>query len=230
VSASEPVDATLQKERIHNMTRTRIVGLVLVAMFALGAVGAASAATESWFVAGSSTFGKETLSEKTKVKPAFTLGFKKGAVEISCKKLTDVAGVINQGNTAAAKSLKFASCKVIKPSKKCKVESVPGGVSGVIETGEVEATLLSGPAVRFAPKGGGNFTEFKLTGEACGVAVGKFNVKGQATGTSTKPEEKTKTLTFSATSGSELKVGEEPAQFAGAAGLTLSSGKAWGTQ
>ena len=211
------------------MMRIRIAGVILTAVFVVSAVAAASASAEAWFVEKNAAFGTTPLSEKTKVTTKFTLGFKKGAVEISCTKLADVGGSITEGSTAAVKSLKFTGCKVVTP-KKCNVESVPGAVKGTIETGEVAATLLAGPKVEFKPKTGINFTEFKLAGTGCGVVAGKFNVKGQATGTSTKPEEKEKLLTFSATSGSKLDVGEELSEFAGAVKLALSSKKNWGTE
>jgi hypothetical protein len=211
------------------MTRIRIAGVMLAAVFVFGAVAVASAATETWFVEHKTTFGTEALGATTKVKTDFTLGFKEGSVEIKCTKLSDTGGSIKEGNSGEATALIFTGCTDVKPSSKCTVES-NSGVKGEIVTGAVIATLLSGTKVEFTPKGGGNFTEFKLKGTSCGVAAGKFNVHGQATGTTTKKEEKEKLLTFSTTSGSKLEVGGEGAEFKGSVKLKLASEKIWGAE
>lgn len=204
------------------MKHIRMLGLALMAVFALGAVASSSASAIGWWVEEKplETGKSEAISEAT-VTHVSRIRFHKKEIEIKCTEVTVQSGMITGPTANSAKSITFKKCKVEKPAG-CEV------AGGEIKTGEVESVLSGPPAmVEFKPKGGVVFAEFELVGAGCGVLAGEYAVGGSTKGEILNAEkcEKEHILKIKEEP-SKLEVAEEKVElFEQEIGLTLISGK-----
>jgi hypothetical protein len=203
------------------MNRLRLITSAVFAVCALSAAASASASASAWKVEGKTLGATEQKPVKEEAKLGGENVLRWNKTEIQCKTLHVIKGFIEGATSNEAEKLTFKECSVLTPV----------GQGCTIATGEISTmpvvSMLEGENVKFKPKTGENFAEFKVNGEACTVK-GKYVVHGTATGTIDKPAEEAveKTLNFTATS-SALKVGEQPAEFVTKIGLQLSSGQKW---
>jgi hypothetical protein len=137
------------------MVRIRMIGLALVAVFAMGAVAASSASAAKngphWWVCEKQTGGKFENSECSKEgasktweskellggetrKISFTSGvtkLKTAADLIECKKDKGTGEIIGGWPGTDKATITFEECKVVKPALGCEVRNV-GGTFGTI--------------------------------------------------------------------------------------------------
>jgi hypothetical protein len=176
------------------MARIRILGLCLVAVFALSAVAAATASAVGgpiWIVkksgvteelAAGKTVGVESTSTPVEFKLKTTIKGITGTIK--CKVLVVSAAELIGGKPGTDKNVnEFKECKGEGFAALCTVSSATG-VSGVIGPFGVKTTLVfpAGGARalaldRFLPEAGTEFVKFKLSGGLC-PDVGTVNVKG----------------------------------------------------
>jgi hypothetical protein len=208
------------------MSRMRVLLAGLLAVFAFGALTAASASALSWKVEKKELAAKatEALKETTTLAKAVT--FAGDGIEVTCTKLAAKKAFIEGTAGGAAEALAFTGCTVPGFTSNCEVEKKE------VKTKEVTAKLEAGVKITFAPKSGEEFTTLKVINkspEICEVAS-EYKVTGAVTGNATKAasELKEQPLAFTATSGSTMKVDSQAATFTGEMDLALTSAKTWG--
>jgi hypothetical protein len=179
------------------MTRIKLIGLALMAVFAFSAVSAsvASAAIGPLFLVN----GKHLLAGETRLllataKEKFRLEAKNASITINCEGLTlptasemQIENVVGQGGVSR-EALEFTGCSVEGNGEPCEVEG------GVIRTNLILNLLGWGNAqetgqilVLFEPESGINFVTVKFTGAKCknkttgvtGKSVGGAQLNGK---------------------------------------------------
>jgi hypothetical protein len=214
------------------MSRMRAGLLLLLSTFSFMAVVTSSAAAFGWWVevgkggeellkAGS----KLPFNEAGKVSKAFVLSWAKES-EVACSGLSFVGGFLEGPLAIDVASLRFTSCKVVKPAIVCTLEG------GEFKTNALFGTItqISEKAVEFTLKPSGNFAKFFITGEKC-PETGEKTLAGTVKGELLDPAKlsKEKTLLFKENSKSlnvnESK-GSKAANFGGEAAYSSTSG--WG--
>jgi hypothetical protein len=212
------------------MSRIKILGLALAALFAFTAVATATAsAAPVWKVGGVALKAGEkvNLKENVTVKKSFVLK-KANGLTITCPTLKAKNAFIEGLNKNGAESLTFSGCTVSSNETTCEVEK------GEVKTVAVKSELLEAGGnikIKFTPKEGTTFATITIkskTGKTC-LQAGSPKVTGSATGeanSKTEAEEElvAHTVKFTSTSGSELVFGEEAAELTGEASLELASG------
>ena len=183
------------------MSRIRIIGLTLVAVFAVSAVGVASASGAEYVykVAGAKLVGAKEITSKAKttyILKGEALGVKT-TVECPTQKLSAGAAIKGGEPGTSEETVVFEGCKPTAPAecvgKKVKVENTP--VKNEIVTVVKPAAKVGKLATLFTPKAGTLFTT--ITFEGC-----LFNTKAEVTGTAAaldspgKVEQKVGTLIF----------------------------------
>jgi hypothetical protein len=129
------------------MSRIRIIGLALVAVFAMTAVAAASASAHEWQIGGKAI----VTATVTKSKGTLTLTDKKGGifkeeVKLTCKGTDE--GTVGPGAADTVTAVTATECKTEKgtcPSPTAKATHLPWKTELVSGTGsEVRDTITSG--------------------------------------------------------------------------------------
>jgi len=210
------------------MKRASLSALVLVAVFALSAV-AASAATPEWWVAGKLLEGTEKLGEPTKITHPVVI--KTASLAVECSTVTVEAGAIGAKNENSAQSLGFQGCQVVG-SPACEVANIK--TEPLNFPLEKPATVIK---LRFTPKSGiliAVINVKSVSGQTCLVAGTKELTTGggekggmNCNYPNVEIEAVEHTLEFTATSGSEVKVNGEPAEFIATFAWKLASSKAF---
>jgi hypothetical protein len=178
------------------MTRLKLKGLVFVAVFALSALGAASAsAAPEWFQGG------ERLEPATKIPFTGAAGVsvleaRGGLFTVTCTKDTskgDIDGPLKETKVTVT----YTGCR--KAAKKC---TSAGQAAGVIVTSEVVGHNIyldsaakghTKAGILFAPKTGTAFAVFTCEGELSNEVPGEVIGEAAPLG---GPESNTSTLTF----------------------------------
>jgi len=188
------------------MKRIRILGLALVAVFALSAVVAVAAqATEAPFY---KVAGKRLESGKTEEisSHAGTGGFTLTATGkvVKCSTLTNNAGATAIGSNAgvpgtSSETLEFSGCTVTGNGEPCKVTEP-------IKTTALKNELalnegLTSIVVEFKPSTGTEFATLKFTGTGCEVAETKVTIAEGSAG-----------IGQAFSGGKLVEVGKEPAE------------------
>jgi hypothetical protein len=182
------------------MSRTRLILLSLLSVFAFSATVASSASAFAWWVEKEGGGGEEILAEGVKeffnnealVHTPFKL---KGTIagvafESICSGAGYEEGYIEGFVGFGAKTIKFGACSVAKPAN-CKIEGEK------FQTTELVGNIkkASGNKVEFElkPKTGTKFAAFNLEGPVCARTV---ELGGTARGEITNPKEITKEKSF----------------------------------
>jgi hypothetical protein len=202
------------------MNRTKVLGLALLAAFALSIVASASASAAAWHVG---TKELKTSSETAAVKsPATVITAAKltaAGVTITCTGLEGVSPELVGPNVFTATSLTFTGCSVT--AGECKVAT---SIKTVAVKGEATTGTSPDDKVVLKPASGTSFTTIEFEGAKCALA-GEQAVKGQVTIDAPKgvtPAAKQK-ITVNDSTG--LKVGVNAATITGEAELALVSGE-----
>jgi hypothetical protein len=204
------------------MKRFKVVGLCLVAMFALSAVTAASASAANLFqIGGSMTFGSANIISGV---IDITGGKLTGdGLEITCPSLTILQGLIDEsGLVDIKKSFTFTGCKELVKEAKCELSST------TIETKPATGHITSANEIEVTP----TESEFvtieiqNVPGKEC-TLDGKYIVTGDAVLEVAKAgtEEVEHELVLS--KNSKLTVGGNPATITGSGKGKLESGATW---
>jgi hypothetical protein len=206
------------------MKRIRIIGVCLVAVFALGAVAVSSASAANLFqVNGSMTFGSRVISPA----PITITGGKLAGdgIEITCPSLTILGGLIDEvGNLVDVNtSVTFTSCVELVKETKCKLSS------STISTVPLTGILHSATEIEVTPKSGTEFvtiTVENVPGKEC-TLDGTYTVTGDGilAVSTASTEEVEHTLTLSANS--KLKINTNPATIEGSGKGKLETGEKW---
>jgi hypothetical protein len=211
------------------MKRFKIVGLCLVAVFAISAVASASAsAADVWSVEGSTVFGGTAKTEAISPSPISITGGKLtgDGIEITCPTLTINGGLIKEGSSGSATSVAFSGCLETVDQAECVLES------STITTVAVTANIVGTNEIEFKPTTGTEFVTVKLNnvaGKVCPVK-GKFKVTGSARATFGTAQEEEVSHTLTLNSKSALFINENASTIAGSGSLKLTSGKKWSMQ
>jgi len=211
------------------MSRIRASLLVLLSTFSFMAVVTSSAAAFGWWVevgkggeelltAGS----KLPFNEAGKVSKAFVLTWSKEN-EVACAGLSFVGGFLEGPVAIDVASLRFTSCKVVKPAIGCTLDGGEFKTSAL--TGRIG--LIKEKAVEFTLKPSGSFAKFVIKGEKCPEA-GEKTLTGAVKGELVDPAKlsKEKALLFKENS-ELLKVNGTKAEHFDGEG-TYSSTSGWG--
>jgi hypothetical protein len=195
-----------------------------------------------WLIAGKELASGESraLAEAATVTSALTIKASFGGTEVrvECKTLSGKGGKIKgkeagAGGTSEAEALRFSACELAGPfAAKCEVqgkEFSTGAVSGKLE----EVEFLVKDAI--VPKSGSTLASLSFLNkgsEVCPAYVrGVKNLAGEIVAILPQPgaEQAHHKLEFTATSGTSVKLGENAAEFSGAAEVELASKEAFGT-
>jgi hypothetical protein len=194
------------------MSKTRLIFMSILAVFALSAVSSAAAsAAPQYFVGGAAFAGEESVNAQLMSGTTAVLVSKLtggATIEIVCKATKLTSAVIKENNKGSAKAIVYEKCAVKLPAA-CKV-------SETLTTSEVVAEATDGVGltavnVTFSPKEKpGPFISINVTG--CS-GEGKYNVTGTAECEEAEPavEAVNKTCKFTSASGSSLKFGTSSA-------------------
>jgi hypothetical protein len=208
---------------VDAMKRTRVLGLCLVAVFAMsGLVVAQASANEFiWKVNGSKLEGEKTKELTTKAKGAQVLKAEVLGVpvEISCTTVSTAGAKIIGGTPGtSSETVEYKGCTVAKPSG-CKIKGEAITTKALKdEIVEGVGTSAGKGLIFFAPKEGTTFAEPKLEGGFFCLSVA---VKGSvlAEAVSQKEEKETGELKFEPANGKEYKNSKGETK---KAGLTVS--------
>jgi hypothetical protein len=213
------------------MNRSRRAAIsVVLAMLALGAVFASSAAatTPQWIVAGSALGigATEAIAPSTTVTETFSIKAAPAGIslKLECKKVTLPGSVIKGERTRIDNEFKLENCTFIGPAS-C---SGPSAVTLEPLTSTLEGTAGSFK-LKFSPTTtGGPVMFINITGASCALA-GPFEVKGTMSCNypGVETEQRNHVLEFSLASGSELKHGTEKVTLTGKDEFWLKSEKFW---
>jgi hypothetical protein len=232
------------------MKRIRIIGLTLVAVFAISAVAAsgASAAEYIYKVNGAKLEAGATKAVSAKAKTPFVL---KGEIiglksDTKCNKLKlatiEPAPVIKGGTPGISEEkIVFEECAGTLGGSACKsvtVENTPA--LNEIVTVVLPAAKAGKLATLFTPKTGTLFTTIKL--KECGIVTTEGKVEGTSVGLNSEGEAVAQAITWAApaeevtkvkqSSGAEvavgLKFGGNVATLEGIAEVELTSKEKWG--
>jgi len=192
--------SAMDKEQIAKMKRFRLIGVALLAVFALGAIASASAQAEgapSFTIGGTRLIAGRTHNFDSRATAPFVLTSELGTV-IECKSESTENGVLlgsNPGNPGKDNEIAaFAECKLKagNGAPNCNLAAVSrGAVTETlttnplkseqvenVEEGHVGKQLLE----EFFPASGAIFITLKFTGTGCTVFEGA--VTGQVVGES----------------------------------------------
>jgi hypothetical protein len=231
----------------------RVLGLMVVALFAMSVVAAAAQA-EAWYVGGTRLATGTKQSVDCKANGTLSLSTKVAgkaivitATTVGCEEST----IFNEGSGATSKArdggkLVFSGLTVDSEIEGCKATSPI--TTNTLETEVVTSTkFTSGVGDTFVPVKEKEketrlpFATVKLT--TCGAATGSFPVKGSIIGEAENKVgemKETQPILFSAASnkaskelGDSLTFGTEPAELTGTVINTLvgqPAGTLWGTK
>src|SRR5665213_183201 len=160
------------------MNRIRIIGLALIAVFAMSEVAAsvASAATEPYFSPGAA-------GTKFTSKSGVSL-LKTSGQTIECKKDTNEGELIGTSQKEDKVTVRFTECESLALKEKCQNTATPGEIKttelvsklGFITTEEKEEEEVG---LSLSPKtAGGLFAEFECSGIKIKVGEGKKTEEG----------------------------------------------------
>ncbi len=205
------------------MSRARGFAMAFSAVVAFSAIVAGSAQA-GWLVLGSLLVGSAAIASSTITDKPDVLTF--SGVEIECSTLGVSGGYIVETSTAAAKSIEFSGCKVVKPTT-CTLKGTTIGTLPL--EGIVTLDGLLGAKGKAKPvNANGLFATFELTGTSCS-ASGKNAVTGSVALLGPQgPGESLWQLDnmFIETSG-ELEVGSAAATISGSALGRLENDMPW---
>jgi hypothetical protein len=234
------------------MTRIKLVGLCLVAVFAFGVVAAAeaSAAEYVYKVEGKTLSGNKEITSKAKTEFTLTgeesiLGAKVKAITKCTKlKLNAAEKPVIVGGTpgkSEKEKIEFEGCTATLGGSKCSSVTIESAsTNNEIVTIVLPASKAGDLGILFTPATGKIFTTVKLS--KCGIfGSHEAKVEGSSTALASTGEAVVGTLTYSETeeitkikksSGAEettgLKFAGNPSKINGVAEVELVSKEKWG--
>jgi hypothetical protein len=179
------------KEQVAKMSRFRLMGVMLLAVFALGAVVASAAQAEEapfWTIGGSRLKAGKTHNITAKTfKEAEPFVLSAGGVEVSCTTTKLKPGVL-LGSEPGEPGLndevvEFSGCKVTGNGEKCKEVESPI-VTNVVKSELVLDTTKKKLLTEFLPNTGAAFVKLKFekVGANEGCTFGTTTVEGSVAG------------------------------------------------
>jgi len=187
------------------MLRKRLTLVAVLAVCLLNAVSAASAmAAGQWYINGSKFTGKESAEGNQSGSASVEMTISGIKTKITCTSAS-ATGELKESNKDANKASTLTGCKVAEPSG-CKTTET-------IKTAETKSELeVEGEKVfdKFVPTSGETFATVSI--EGCAIE-GTYKATGSSRCEVQNPntEAVEKECVFSASSGSKLKFGSNPA-------------------
>jgi hypothetical protein len=207
------------------MSRAKLIVTACFAIFALGALTAATASAGEWDVGGSKLVGSEPIKSPAKVLAHGKLVVDAAGVTVECtsKELGIEGGEIVAPEEVRAKSLEFKECTTSEP---CKLQEENIKTLALHGKAELDGTL--GTLVKVLPLPSKTFAVIHFLGETCAL-LGFQPVTGTADLLAPSGRDPAVLQLVNAFSlPGSLKVGSNEALLSGLSGdIQLVSGKTW---